>query len=102
MTGIHVAEAARGGIVLRIKERGVAVFGGRVVEHLVDASDESRDIVAGAHGVRAQGSLEAGHGESGGDAFAGDVAKGHAQLAVGKSEKVVVVAANTKSGAACA
>ena len=91
-----------GGIVLGIKECGVAVVGRSVEEHLVDARDESRDIVARAHGVRAQGCLQAGHREGGGDAFAGDVAEGNAKLAIRQSEKIVVVPANTKSGAAAA
>src|SRR5260370_39093396 len=58
--------------------------------------------VAGAHGVSAEGSLEAGHGEGGGDAFARDVAESDAEFAVGEGEKIVVVAADAKRGAAAA
>src|SRR5271169_1011772 len=102
MAGVHIAEAVGGGVILRVEERGVAVFGGGVVEHGVDPGDHAGDVVACAHGIGAQGSLQAGHGEGGGDAFAGDVAKSDAEFAVGEGEKIVVVAAHTESGAAAA
>jgi len=42
----------------------------------------------------------AGHGESGGDAFAGDIAQGDSQFTLGEGEKIVVVAADAEGGAA--
>jgi hypothetical protein len=54
VASVHVGETAVGGIILRVKESGVTVFGGCIVDHAVEAGDKSGEVVAGAHGVGAE------------------------------------------------
>ncbi len=74
MAAVDVADAA-GKLVVFGKEEGGERAAGRVfAEELIDGAEQALGVVSGNGALAAKVGLQIGHEESGGDAFAGDVA----------------------------
>ena len=94
VTTVDVTETAGGVIVVGEEDRGVGRVGGVLEEEAVDGLEEELWFVASEGELAAEVGLEVGHEQSGGDAFAGDVADDEAEPLVAEGEEVVVVAAD--------
>src|SRR6266436_683619 len=101
MAGVGVAQVARGAVVDGDEESSeavVAVFSNKM---LVEAGDK----LGGAHGfasgnkhLATQGRLQAGHQESGGNSFAGNIGDGDGQMSRAELDEIVVVTADRARG----
>jgi hypothetical protein len=95
MAAIDVAETAGGGVVIGQEERGEGTVRSVLGEELVDDTKNIFQAILRDGALAAEIGLQIGHEESGGDAFAGDVADDEAEAAWAEIEKVVIVAAHS-------
>ena len=93
MAAIDVAEAAAGDVVVGEEERSEGAVGGVLGEELIDGAEEALRLVERDSALAAEIGLQIGHEESGGDAFAGNVADDQAEAVGAEIEEVVVIAA---------
>jgi len=100
MAAIDVAEAAAGDVVVGEEERSEGAVGGVLGEELIDGTEEALRLVERDSALAAEIGLQIGHEESGGDAFAGNVADNQTEAIGAEVEKVVIVAADGACGKA--
>ena len=101
MAAVDIAEAAGGDVVVGEEERGEGAVGRVLREELVDGAEEALGLVRDG-ALAAEIGLQIGHKESGGDAFAGDVADDEAEAVRAEVEKIVIIAAYSAGGKAAA
>src|ERR1700734_4478711 len=69
---------------------------------MVHVTHQRREVIGHAGCFAPQRGLQAGHGQGRGDAFTGNIANGNPQLPAGQRQKIIIIAAYTKSGTASA
>ena len=94
MAAIDVAEAAGGDVVVGEEERGEGAVGRILREELVDDAENIFHAIVRDGALATQIGLQVGHEESGGYAFAGDVADDQAEAVGAEVEEVVIIAAD--------
>ncbi len=94
VSAVGVLQAAFHVAVFGEEHGGVGAVDGVVVEGFVDAAQKQLRLLAGHGELAAEVGLEVGHEQSGGDAFAGDVADEEAEAVGAEGEEIVVVAAD--------
>ncbi len=102
MAAIDVAKAAGGDVVVGEEERGERTVGSVLGKELVDDTKNIFQAILRDGALAAEIGLQIGHEESGGDAFAGDVADDQAETIGAEIEEVVIVAADGARGVAAA
>src|SRR5262245_36048838 len=93
MTGVDVGQAARCWIILRVKQRRVAIGRRRLTNKAVDPLDQIGRIVYDGR-QRAERRFEACHHESSAHPFAGYVSDSDTEPGSGQLEKIVVIPAH--------
>ena len=102
MAAIDVAEAAGRDVVIGEEERGEGAVGRVLGEELIDGAQEALGLVERDGALAAEIGLQIGHEQSGGDAFAGNVADDEAEAIGAEVEEIVIVAADGARGKAVA
>src|SRR6185503_16241898 len=97
MTAIRVAQAAGIVVIFTKEQRGVRAISRILVEELVHRSQESLRLIQSDRALAAQVRLQVGHQESGGDAFADDVADHQAKPVRTKVNEIVIIPADLTS-----
>jgi hypothetical protein len=93
MAAVDVAEAAGGNVVVGEEKGGEGAVGRVLRKELVDDAKNIFQAIVRDGTLAAEIGLKIGHEESGGDAFAGNVADDEAEAVGAEIEEVVIIAA---------
>jgi len=100
VSAIGVAQAARGVVVFGEQERRVGAVDGVLEKQAVHRAQQTARMIAGDSTLAAKIGLQVGHQQSGGDAFAGDVADDQAKPVLAEIEEVEIISSNFAGGMA--
>src|SRR6185436_3137040 len=97
---VHIRQLPCRLVILGVKECCISIFGRRLIHKLVYIPHHVCEVVRISHRLSAQASLQACHQQRGCDSFARHVAYRDSEHAIRELQKIVVVAADSKSGPA--